>query len=385
MKNLFLYFHMPYCHHRCPYCDFVTAVEARIPQEEYAYSLISELANYNEQAALSHRVASSIYFGGGTPSLIDPKIIKRIILGVRGRYQFSPDIEISLEANPNDLSNDTLEGLFDAGINRISIGAQSFNPVTLRELGRTHTLEDIETGLVRARQVGFRNLSVDLIYGAPKQTLKDFEIDLKILGSMNLDHASLYSLTIEKGTEFFTRVGKGSLKVASDDLVADMMDYANEEMPKMGFNRYEVSNFSKLGFHSKHNWAYWNGDDYLGLGVGSHSMVAGDDGRRFRWANIANPKDYMTKLSNGQSVIAWNEVVEGASIGFEYLMLGLRKVSGVSISQFHELTGQSIFQSYPGIVEVLSGSKFLEVDGDSLRLTQRGMAVADSVVQNFAV
>ncbi len=384
MKPLFIYLHMPYCHHRCPYCDFVTAIEARIPQEEYAYSLINELANYNEQPEFSHRVASSIYFGGGTPSLIDPKIIKRIILAVRGRYQLDQDIEISLESNPNDLNLETLEGLFDAGVTRLSIGAQSFNPVTLRELGRTHTLEDIESGISRAREVGFRNLSVDLIYGAPKQTLKDFEIDLKILGSMNLEHASLYSLTIEKGTEFFSRVGKGALKLPNDDLVADMMDYANKEMPQMGFERYEVSNFSKPGYLSKHNWAYWNGDDYLGLGVGAHSMFQSESKGRFRWANIANPKDYMERLATGTSVVAWSENVTGDSIGFEYLMLGLRKVVGVSLSQFESLTGQSIFKKYPGIVEVLSGSKFVEVDGDKMRLTARGMAVADSVVQNFA-
>ena len=385
MKPLFLYFHLPYCHHKCPYCDFVTAVEARIPQEEYAHALISELSFYHERQDFSDRYAASIYFGGGTPSLIDPKIIKRIIFAVRGRFSFAPNIEISLEANPNDLTKEAVEGFFEAGVNRLSIGAQSFNPATLRELGRTHTLEDIEQGIHNSRAVGFNNISVDLIYGAPNQKIGDFETDLRTLKSMNLEHSSLYSLTIEKGTEFYTRVGKGALKIPKDDLVADMMDYANAEMPKNGFARYEVSNFAKPGFESRHNFAYWNGDDYLGLGVGAHSMLNLSSGGRYRWANIANPKDYILKMSQGDSVVAWNENVQGSELGFEYLMLGLRKVSGVSLSGFLQLTGKSIYETYPGMVEVLTGSRFLEVDGDELRLTPRGMSVADSVVQNFAV
>jgi len=385
VKPLYLYFHLPYCHHKCPYCDFVTAVEARIPQEEYAQSLINELSAYHERSEFSDKFAASIYFGGGTPSLIDPRILRRVVFAVRGRFQLAEDIEVTLEANPNDLTTETLEGLLEAGVNRLSIGAQSFNPVTLKELGRTHTVEDVENGIREARSIGFRNISVDLIYGAPKQTLKDFESDLKLLSTLGLQHASLYSLTIEKGTEFYTRVGKRTLKLPKEDLVADMMDCANETMPKLGFDRYEVSNFSKPGFESKHNLAYWDGSDYLGLGVGAHSMLAVNQSLRARWANIANPKDYIAKIGEGVPVVAWSENVSGPELGFEYLMLGLRKVSGVSIAGFAELTGRSIYESYPGMVEVLEGSKFLEISGDELRLTLRGMSVADSVVQNFAV
>lgn len=363
----------------------MTAVEARIPQEEYAHSLITELSSYHERSEFSDKIASSIYFGGGTPSLIDPRILRRVVFAVRGRFPLAEDIEISLEANPNDLSTETLEGLLEAGINRLSIGAQSFNPITLKELGRTHTVDDVENGIRQARDIGFKNISVDLIYGAPKQSLKDFEEDLKLLASFGLQHSSLYSLTIEKGTEFYTRQGKRTLKLPKEDLVADMMDYANETMPKMGFERYEVSNFSKPGFESRHNLAYWDGSDYLGLGVGAHSMLSVNNILRARWANIANPKDYIAKIGEGTPVVAWSENVSGPELGFEYLMLGLRKVAGVSISGFEQLTGRSIYDSYPGMVEVLEGSKFLEISGDDLRLTPRGMSVADSVVQNFAV
>ncbi len=383
MKPLFLYIHLPYCHHRCPYCDFVTAVEAQIPQEEYAHAIMTELGAYHERPEWTERIANTIYFGGGTPSIFDPKILRRIIFAVRGRYRFADNIEITLEANPNDLSKEKLEGFIDSGINRLSIGAQSLNRETLRELGRTHTPEDIIDGVRWAQEVGFRNISIDLIYGAPKQKLADFSSDLKALSQLGLQHASLYSLTIEKGTEFYTRVGKGALKVASDDLVADMMELANEEMPRLGFARYEVSNFASPGFESRHNSSYWNGDDYLGLGVGAHSMAEKYDHTRLRWANVANPKDYMARVAETGFSVAWSEHVQGAELGFEYLMMGLRKVEGVSISGFESLTGKSIYDTYPGMVEILEGSKFLAVDGDTLRLTPRGMAVSDSVVQNF--
>jgi len=383
MKPLYLYIHIPYCHHRCPYCDFATAIEAAVPQEDYALTLMAELDAFSNKPEWKERELRTIYFGGGTPTIFDAKIIRRIIFAVIGRYNAIHPIEVSIEANPNDLDFDKLEGLRNAGITRLSIGAQSFKPETLKALGRTHTEEDITRSIELARKAGFSNISIDLIYGAPEQSFNDFKSDVAKLAQLNLQHASLYSLTIEKGTEFYTRVGKGKLKLPKDDLVADMMDYANEELPRIGMDRYEVSNFARPGFESQHNSAYWDGDDYLGIGMGAHSMLELKDRTRMRWANIANPAEYMNKIRDNIAATAWTEHVQGPELGFEYLMMGLRKTKGISIEGFRDLTGKSIQETYPGMMEVLVGSKFLENKGDYLRLTPRGMAVADSVIQNF--
>ncbi len=383
MKEIFLYVHIPYCHHKCPYCDFNTAVEANIPEEAYTQALLAEIDFYSGKNEWRDRALKTIYFGGGTPSIFNPKIYRRLIYSAFSRFKPDQEIEITLEANPNDLNFDDLRELREIGINRLSIGAQSFNAQTLRELGRTHEHEQIVLGVEAARKAGFQNISLDLIFGAPNQTIDHFKSDLETLVSLQPEHASLYSLTIEKGTEFFSRKGKGKLTLPKDDTVADMMDEAVGFLPTHGLNRYEVSNFSKPGFESRHNSAYWDLSDYLGVGSGAHSMFTDKDGTRVRWANVADPKNYMNQVSAAQSAQAWSERVQGAELGFEYLMLGLRHTKGVSINGFEAITRRSLFDTYPGIVEVLEGSKFLTVNGDTLTLTDRGLAVADSVVENF--
>ncbi|MDZ4786513.1 MAG: radical SAM family heme chaperone HemW [bacterium] len=383
MKPLYLYIHIPYCHHKCPYCDFNTFVENRIPQEEYALAIMAELDSYNLKPEWRDRELKTVYLGGGTPSLFESTIFRRIFYSIASKYKQAEDLEVTMESNPNDLSLEKLMELKELGVSRVSIGAQSFNAEILKQLGRKHDPENIIKSVENCRSVGFANISLDLIYGAPTQTRKDFSKDLEILALLKPEHASLYSLTIEKGTEFYTRHSKGQLKVPKNDVLADMMEEANEFLPKLGLQRYEVSNFAKEGFYSRHNAAYWDGSDYLGLGAGAHSMLTLKDGTRARWSNIANPKEFMQSVSEKGSAQAWGEKVEGAGLGFEYLMLGLRNVKGVSLHGFQVLTGKDIFSTYPGMVDALIGGKFLHLDGDNLRLTERGMAVADSVVENF--
>jgi oxygen-independent coproporphyrinogen-3 oxidase len=359
-----------------------------MPEEEYITALLAEL---DARAATPHfkgRRVQSVYFGGGTPSLLSTRGVERILERVRNSFDWERGMEISLETNPGGVTAELFSGYRAAGVNRLSFGAQSLNRSTLRALGRIHTPEQIEEAVRTAQQAGFPNLSIDLMFGAPEQTLADLEEDIRGAAALKPSHISTYGLTIEKGTPFFVAHKRGALKLPPEELVAEMLERATALLDELGYRRYEISNYAHPGFEAHHNLAYWNGDDYLGLGAGAHSYVRAQapTGACWgeRWSNYAVPASYMAEAQNKGCAASWTDTVDRRGAMFEFFFLGLRKIAGVSLADFERIFTIAPHTVYGEQFRVLVGHKLLQISGDMVRLSPRGLMVADSVIENFA-
>lgn len=388
MKKFSLYVHIPFCYHKCPYCDFNTYAVSSIPEREYLAGLLAELEFRTTLPEWRGKAIQTIYFGGGTPSLFSPSSIRKIIACICRSYAVEDDVEISLEANPGTVSFGSLEGFKESGINRLSFGAQSFNRDFLKTLGRMHSPEQVESSVEAAKNAGFYNINLDLIYGIPGQKTSDFREDIEEALKLDPQHISAYGLTIEKGTPFYTSYKKGHLVLPTDELVEEMMEEVNSCLPSRGFNRYEISNFALTGRQARHNLAYWDGDDYLGIGAGAHSFCGTyqEQGSlsATRWANYAIPNRYMREATTHGSAESWNEELTREDLMFEVFFLGLRKTEGISLKRFEVRFGKTVNQEYPALVEVLSDQGFVQEKDGFLSLTERGLMVADSVIENFS-
>lgn len=389
MKPFSLYVHIPYCHQKCPYCDFNTYAVTDAPETEYTQALLAELDFRASQEDWSGRSVQTIYFGGGTPSIFSPRSIKKIISMTLQRFPVTDDIEVSLEANPGMVSDDYFVSIRDAGINRISFGAQSFNPPTLKALGRIHTPEQTRNAVVAARDAGISNISIDLIYGAPEQTLADIRSDLTIITYLGIAHVSAYCLTVEKGTPFYQAKKRGLLKIPADELVLEEMRVITEELRKAGLLRYEISNYSIPLKEARHNLAYWEGDDYLGLGAGAHSYVSyldDSDSSQYgrRWSNYALPQKYIESATTIGLAESWSEHLDLPASVFEFFFLGLRKTAGVSLELFKTRFGFSALEYYEELFDILTAEGFMEKTTSGVKLTQKGIELSDSVLENFA-
>lgn len=383
MKHFSLYLHIPFCFHKCPYCDFNTYAVSRAPEDEYVAALLAELDFRAATPQWKGRTVKTVYFGGGTPSLFSPKAFRKIIFYICKTFPVDPKVEITIEANPGTVSPENLAGYRLAGINRISLGAQSFNAQFLKTLGRIHAPEQTHAAFESARLSGFSNISLDLIFGLPGQTIADFRNDLEQMVALSPEHISAYGLTIEKGTEFYNLYHRGKLPLPPEEDVAGMIKELREFIEAHGYHQYEISNFARRQREANHNLAYWNGDDYLGIGAGAHSMWAQSDTERVRWSNFALPKAYIEKATGEGKAESWHDTIGAAEVMFEFFFLGLRKIAGVNLSQFEQIFGFPAQDAYPGIIELLTEKQFLKLEGDMLSLTRRGLLVADSVIENF--
>ena len=388
MKPFGLYIHIPYCLQRCPYCDFNTYATAALPEKEYIAALLCELDYRASEATWSGREIGSIYFGGGTPSLLSSASIDRFLDFVSATFPLQPLTEITLEANPGTVSGDKLAALHEAGINRLSLGVQSFNTRMLGVLGRIHTPEQCESAICDGRSAGFKNLSLDLIYGIPGQTGSDWKADLKTAVSYAPEHISAYGLTIEKGTPFYEQCKKGAIKLPAESVIMKMMGVLNTTLTENGFRRYEISNYARPGREARHNLAYWSCRDYLGLGAGAHSFVSGGqiaaDQFGCRWANFAEPEKYMRETTTHGHAVSWRENLNRKAAMFEFFFLGLRKVEGVNTDHFRERFAVGVEDVYPSVVDILKEQKYVATSGSQLFLTERGFMLADSVFEFFA-
>jgi oxygen-independent coproporphyrinogen-3 oxidase len=387
MSPFALYIHIPYCTHKCPYCDFNTYAVATIPEKEYVAALLSEIDYRSSSAAWFGRAVKSIYFGGGTPSLFKVDSIAKIISGVVGSFPVDERIEISLEANPGALPAEDLKLFRDAGVNRLSLGSQSLNPKILKTLGRQHSPADIEAAVNNARGAGFTNINLDLIYGVPEQTLTELKQDLSAVVALSPQHISAYGLTIEKGTPFFNSYKKGILKPIDEDLALEFMQEIGGFLPLCGYKHYEISNFAIPGFEARHNLAYWNGDDYLGLGAGAHSYLSANNDPQIqyglRWSNYALPQQYISETIAKGYAQSWQDTLAIESAMFEYFFLGLRKRAGVTRAGFMNKFKISVEQAYGARIQILIEQGMLECDGDFIRLSDKGVYLADSVMEEF--
>jgi oxygen-independent coproporphyrinogen-3 oxidase len=396
---LAIYVHVPFCAQKCPYCDFNTYAVRDIPEREYTDALCCELSSFARDARFSGRKVSSLFFGGGTPSIFAPQSIARLVRAVGDNFGFCEGVEVTLECNPNDAESDKLIGFRDGGINRISFGVQSFRDDKLKLLGRDHTSLEAIKALEGAISVGFENLSLDLIFGVPGESLSALRRDIAQAIALPIKHISTYSLTIEPGTPFFQRQERGLLKLPADKDVADMLKVIPEILASEGFERYEISNYARGGlFKSRHNLVYWGGGDYLGCGAGAHSYVASRDSSGAissaeRWSNVASPDDYIRR-SVGlerdrpgllEQVCSWSERLGVADLIFEFFYLGLRLIEGVSRRGFFERFGCNVPSEIEGVLRDLEVEGFVVLEGDRIALTSSGVALADSVFERLLV
>ena len=343
MSNLAFYVHIPYCVRRCGYCDFNTYTPAELSisndlsetSRSYIDLLIKELEFARETTGLA--VVPTIFFGGGTPTLMESADLGRVISAISDHYELSPDAEITTEANPDTVTKEKLASLREAGFNRISFGMQSAVPHVLKSLDRTHNPENVLKATTWAREVGFNEVSVDLIYGTSGESLADWELTIDTALSLPISHISAYALIVESGTKLGAQVKRGEVTMPDDDETADKYLLADEKFIQAGFDWYELSNWSKKGSECRHNLAYWNGDNWWGLGAGAHSHV---DGRRF-W-NVKHPAAYTQKVIESRNPMHDQELLTRDEARSEEIMLQIRLATGLSLSALSESEAKSL-------------------------------------------
>ncbi|TDL34489.1 oxygen-independent coproporphyrinogen III oxidase [Jeotgalibacillus sp. S-D1] len=369
------YIHIPFCHHICHYCDFNKVFMKNQPVDLYIEKLIQEI---KQRVTAVQKPFTSIFVGGGTPTALDAQQLEQLCSGIAEYLPFSDTMEYTFEANPGDLSKDKIDVLRKYGVNRLSFGVQSFNDELLHKIGRNHRSEDVYRSIQDARTAGFENISIDLIYSLPTQTLKDFEETIDKALALGLPHYSGYSLIVEPKTVFYNLMRKGKLPLPGEETEAQMYELLMKKMAEHGLAQYEISNFAKSGFESRHNLVYWDNAEYFGFGAGAHGYIDG-----VRYSNIGVVSKYMEPIEKGvkptmhEHTVLKNEMME------EEMFLGLRKTEGVSISHFRQKYQVDPLDLFKDSIEEMKERKLLEQDRDSLRLTHQGRFLGNEVFQSF--
>lgn len=370
------YLHIPFCEHICHYCDFNKVFLKGQPVDEYLLALDREMQMTLAQYPVKE--LDTIFVGGGTPTSLNEKQLERFCESINRHLLKSSDVEFTFEANPGDLSEEKLQILKDAGVNRISLGVQTFNDELLKKIGRVHRAEDVYRTIDDVKKTGFQNISIDLIYSLPEQTLEDFQASLHTAFSLDIPHYSAYSLIIEPKTVFYNLMKKGRLPVLGEDIEAQMYETVMEAMEKHGFKQYEISNFAKPGFESRHNLTYWDNENYFGFGAGAHSYVDG-----FRRSNYGPLKKYMDQINSGKLPFIEEHQVTLAEQMEEEMFLGLRKTEGVSISRFKMKFDRDPEQLFKQEFADLTSRQLLNVQDGRIYLTKKGRLLGNEVFQSF--
>lgn len=388
-EGIGLYIHIPFCATKCPYCDFNTYQGILSLLPPYLEALHREIALWGE--ALGHPLAVTLYLGGGTPSLLTPAQLRTLISTVRHNFSLPSDAEITAEANPDDITPEWCLGALEAGVNRLSIGVQSLDDRLLRVLGRRHTAAQALGAYTVARRAGFHNINLDLMFGLPYQSTEDWCHTLRQAVALEPEHLSAYCLTLEEGTPMERWVRQGHLPQPDPDLAADMFFWAEEFLATHGYHHYEISNWAKPGFLSRHNLIYWTGREYLGCGPGAHSYLGG-----VRFANLKNPQRYMhtivheTRPFPGLTALpGWSAVEFSESLDFwtqieEALMLGLRLVEGISWHDLEQRLSVDIKALLGTTLEELEELGLVETTPEGMRLTPRGRLLGNEVFVRIA-
>lgn len=379
-----LYVHIPYCLSKCPYCDFNSHVVPHIPERQYTAALLCELEWFGSADDWRNRPLQSIFFGGGTPSTFSPGSIGAILERAASLFAIESECEITLESNPGTVDQAKFAGYRAAGVNRISVGVQSFQPRLLKFLGRAHSAEEARRALETVRKAGFDNFSFDLIYANPGQSLADLQADLDTGLEVHSPHLSAYNLTFEEGTPFHHDYRTGKLRSLSEDEEIAMAELIENKLSAAGLERYEISNYARPGWHSRHNVNYWRGGDYLGVGAGAHSFrnTKAEGTMSVRWSNEKNPARYMEQIARSNEAVVEREEIDRVKAAGEFMFLGLRMTRGVSSDSFRSRFGQSPLEFFPRIEDWLEGDLMEEKHG-FLRLKPKGLLVANSIFVQF--
>ena len=365
------YVHIPFCTQICYYCDFSKVFIKNQPVDAYLEHLIQETRSY-EIGKLR-----TLYIGGGTPTALSAQQLAYLLTELPKVMDLSEVEEFTIEANPGDLDPDKIAVLKDSLVNRVSLGVQTFDNKMLKKIGRSHKEQDIYDNIRHLKQAGFDNISIDLIYALPGQTMDQVKENVAKAIDLDIPHMSLYSLILENHTVFMNRMRRGKLPLPKEELEAEMFEYIIEELEKAGFEHYEISNFSKPGFESRHNLVYWDNAEYYGLGAGASGYVDG-----IRYKNHGPIRHYLEAVEAGKARITEEHLTLEEKME-EELFLGLRKKTGVSKARFEEKFGVSFDQRYGQVVASLTEQGLLVPDDKQVRMTKRGLFLGDTVAEKF--
>lgn len=371
-----VYIHIPFCEHICYYCDFNKVFLEGQPVDEYVDLLIREM----QITAMNKQMEpiDTVFVGGGTPTTLNEAQIAKLCTAIQEIFPMKEEVEFSFEANPGDLSVAKVQTMKDYGVNRISMGVQSFNNDLLKKIGRIHTVKDVYQSVENMRTVGFENVSIDLIFSLPGQTEADFQDTLNQALALDLPHYSAYSLIIEPKTIFYNLMQKGKLFLPGQDAEANMYDLLLVEMEKHGRNQYEISNFAKEGFESKHNITYWSNEHYYGFGAGAHGYIGNT-----RYSNFGPIKKYMEPLQENKLPVFQQKELTLKEKMEEEMFLGLRKVSGVSKAGFQRKFGQDLDTTFQNAIQKTMAKGWLENNEENVALTRNGRFLGNNVFQEF--
>lgn len=382
-----VYIHIPYCVKKCPYCDFNSYAKGKlIPEKEYTGALLYELQQY--ESVLKGREINTVYFGGGTPSLFSPKSIKKIMDKLFSLAAPVSDYEATIEVNPKTADLEKLRGFLDAGINRVSVGVQSFSERKLKLLGRINTPDDSARVLNDIAKAGFTNYSLDLMFAVPNETLDEWQYDLTSAVALGTTHMSCYGLTIEDGTPFATLYKNGELILPDEDTFTALFAYTREFLSTHGYEQYEISNYSVAGLESRHNLVYWRCDDYLGLGAGAHShlapsnaSLASDSSWGVRWANMTNPDQYMGSLARGDKPVVFKETLTREHAIEDKILMGLRLKEGLNLGDFNRIFGVGIKEES---LDRLIADGYLVRTNENINISEKGIDLSDRLILDLA-
>lgn len=385
-KQIGLYIHIPFCKQKCSYCDFCSYANKESFIKRYIQCVLKEIIEVGNNNKIDFEngkddlfLVKTIYIGGGTPSLIDSKYIVQIIEDIKLNFEIDEKAEITIEVNPGTVTLEKLEDYNKVGINRLSIGLQSTHEHLLKEIGRIHTYLDFLDTFRFAREAGFENINVDLMIGLPNQTLAEVQDSIEEIVSMEPEHISVYSLILEEGTPLFKKVEEG-LELPDEELERKMYWNVKRILEANGYNHYEISNFAKQGYESKHNLDCWNQKEYIGFGIAAHSYTNG-----IRYSNIENLEQYIKNYEEDKTEenLVFHEKQDMEAMQKEYMLLGLRKIDGVSIQEFKiKFVANPVFL-YHSELEKLVNEELLEIDGDMIKLTNKGLDLANIVWEEF--
>lgn len=386
-KNVGIYIHIPFCKHKCRYCDFKSYSGKEAFIENYIKWVNQELIIVGDGNKLDYEngldklaIIDTIYLGGGTPSYIESHYIVQLLETIRNHYTLIEKPEITIEVNPGTVTKEKLQDYIKVGVNRISIGLQSSKDVLLKQLGRIHTYEEFEQAFQMAKEVGFKNINVDLMIGLPKQSLEDVQDALDKIIAYQPEHISVYSLIVEEGTPLYNDVVEGKVELPSEELERCMYWKVKEMLEKSGYAHYEISNFAKEGYASKHNMNCWNQEEYIGIGAAAHSYT-----NHVRFSNVDTIEQYIKNFEEGhdEDNLIFHEKQNLKSMMQEYMILSLRKIEGVKIQEFKKKFSENPIYLYRKELEKLVNEELIEIDGDYIRLTKKGLDFANIVWEEF--
>ncbi len=370
-----LYLHIPFCSSRCSYCDFATGLYKEELAEHYVRALVTDI----QSSRYFGDSVDTIYFGGGTPSLLAPSQLELILTALHDCFKIDSKSEVTLEINPGSVNEEKLRAFRSLGVNRASFGAQTFDDAELAKLGRSHTTADTLKTFNDLRSVGFENVSFDLIAGLPGQTLTGWQRNINQALELRPEHLSFYLLEVHSGTPLAEHIRRGIQPEPDDDLAGVMYQWMLEQAADAGYEHYEISNLCRPGFHSRHNVKYWTGEPYYGFGCSAHSY----DGAMRRWSNHRDVLQYVTVIENGESPVVDEQQLSQTDVRAEALFLGMRLMQGVDLRRYRESFGVDLRDEHAADLDRFCKAGLLELDGDLIRLTRTGALLSNEVFAAF--